>query len=231
MTSRVLLRLLVVRLMIQFPLLPAFTTPGLISLGRVPPRSLFQARQDDGVSEDELLSLAMDSFLRGDYDKPLSPDAPSPIPGLSPAKSIDLALRSLRNIDEPTPAHGAAVLKRFCLPLERSERWGDVSRPVNPWKQLIRGSLSPEMLARKLRDSEFSALLDWSNLDVTEGAYSVETDLVGVPSVAVVSAALHFGKGTEPTIIVFTLQRLGGVWLIDSAIKSITELDNDRKQK
>lgn len=175
------------------------------------------------MSEDEILGFAIDSFLRGSYDRPLV-NAPAPLPGLGAAESIDLALRSFRKIDEPSANHGAAVLMRFCLPLDRSERWGDADRPMNPWKQVMRGSLTPAMLVRKLRASEFSGLLDWSSLDVTEGSYSDETDLIGGPTVAVVSAALHFGHGTEPSMIIFTLRRLGGVWLIDSAQRS----HNDR---
>lgn len=81
------------------------------------------------------------------------------------------------------------------------------------------------MLARRIRASEiFSGLLDWSKLDVTEGAYAGEKDLIGVPSVAFVNAALYFEDGMEPTLIQFSLRRIGGVWLIDTARKSDKKL-------
>ena len=188
-----------------------------------------EKKQED---EEELLEYAIDSFLRGDYDRQFSDDAPSPSPELSPGSAVEMALRALRDLDEPDMSHGAAVFQRFCLPLRRGERWGDSSRAGrDPWKEVLRGALTPSMLARRLRASEFSSLLDWTKLDVTEGAYSMERDLVGVPSIAFVNVALHFGEGIEPSLIQFTLKRMGGAWLIDTARRNQAELFVGRNQE
>lgn len=198
--------------------------------------------EDEEDDDDELLSCAIDSLLRGDYPFEYAEDAPAPHPGLEPGAVVGSVLRSLRKLDDPHPSHGAAVLWRFCLPLTRSERWGGASgggagggtswsrnRSNDRWKDLHRPSLTPALLARQLRaSSEFSCLLDWKHLDVTEGAYGLQRDLVGAPSVAFVNAALYFEEGMEPVLIQFTLRRIGGVWLLDSARRSPKELFADR---
>jgi hypothetical protein len=173
---------------------------------------------DSQVQEEDLLGYAIDSFLRGDYNLQFADDAPAPHPGLSPGSTIETSLRSLRQLDSPGVSHGSAVLMRFCVSLSRGERWGDATRAGrDPWKEILRGALTPSMLARRIRASEFSGLLDWTSLDVTEGAYLLEKDLVGLPSIAFVNVALFFGDGIEPYLIQFTLRRVGGVWLIDTA--------------
>jgi hypothetical protein len=86
------------------------------------------------------------------------------------------------------------------------------------------------MFARRIRASEeFSSLLDWERLNVTDGtAVGSKLDVLdGLDSVAFVNAALYFGKegddtsgssnGGGPEIIQFKLMRIAGVWLIDSA--------------
>jgi hypothetical protein len=182
-------------------------------------------------SSDDFLEYSIDSFLRGEYNRPFADDAAAPLPGLTPGSTVEQALRSLRQLDDPEPSHGAAVLLRFCAPLSRGERWGaSPSSGRDQWKEILRGSLTPTMLARRIRASEvFSGLLDWTKLDVTEGAYAGEKDLIGVPSVAFVNAALYFEDGMEPTLIQFSLRRIGGVWLIDTARKSDKKLfmEND----
>jgi hypothetical protein len=181
---------------------------------------------------DDFLEYSIDSFLRGDYDRPLADDAAAPLPGLTPGATVEAALRSLRQLDDPEPSHGAAVLLRFCAPLSRGERWGGApSSGQDQWKQVLRGALTPTMLARRIRATqEFSGLLDWTKLDVTEGAYGLKKNLVGVPTIAFVSAALYYEDGVEPTIIQFTLKRIGGVWLIDSARRSEKGLFVDEEQ-
>jgi len=175
----------------------------------------------DPRNNDALLEYSIDSFLRGDYDRSFADDAAAPLPGLTPGATIDAALRSLRQLDDPEPSHGAAVLLRFCAPLSRGERWGgSPSSGRDQWKELLRGALTPTMLARRIRASEeFSGLLDWTKLDVTEGTTG-KKDIVGVPSVAYVNVALYFEDGMEPTIFQFKLSRVGGVFLIDSAKRS-----------
>jgi hypothetical protein len=186
---------------------------------------------DIQVQEEDLLGYAIDSFLRGDYNLQFADDAPAPHPGLSPGSTIETCLRSLRQLDFPGTSHGAAVLMRFCVPLSRGERWGDATRAGrDPWKEVWRGALTPSMLARRIRASEFSGLLDWTSLDVTEGAYSLEKDLVGLPSIAFVNVALFFGDGIEPSLIQFTLRRVGGVWLIDTARHSQKGLFMKKKE-
>ena len=197
-----------------------------------------------------LLEYSMDSFLRGDYDKPFAENAAAPLPGLSPRETVEMALSSLRQLDDPHPSHGAAVLLRFCAPLSRADRWGgggggsssssssssspfsslssgvdgqgrtgiknsknaafsysgggDDSDSGYSWKEVLRGALTPTMLARRIRASpEFSGLLDWTSIDVTDGAHwyndGTEEDdddditMFGVPSsIAYVNVALYF---------------------------------------
>mmetsp|Transcript_11217 Transcript_11217/g.23694 ORF Transcript_11217/g.23694 Transcript_11217/m.23694 type:complete len:422 (+) Transcript_11217:272-1537(+) len=225
----------------------------------------------DDAEYELLLEYSIDSFLRGDYDRTFAEDAASPLPGLSPRDTVDAALRSLRNLNDPEPFHGAAVLLRFCVELGRGERWGtsatssaNASANANTgtnaanhrngnksspststsgfslsWKELLRGALTPTMLARRIRASEdFSGLLDWSELDVTEDGANSNSNT------AFVTAALCFGDETEndtdtttnngnvngnvngngnthlntsPIRYRFKLAKmLGGVWLIDS---------------
>jgi hypothetical protein len=177
-------------------------------------------KENDSLDDDgALMGNPMDSFLRGDYDRAFAEDAPAPHPGLSPRATIESVLRSLRHVNDPAPSHGAAVLLRFCAPLSRGERWG--SAQSDPWKEVLRGAITPTMLARRIRASQFSVLLDWTKLDVTDG-YSMQKG--GVPTVAFVNAALFFRDGAEPAIVQFTLQRWGGVWLIDTARLANKEL-------
>lgn len=179
----------------------------------------------EGRTKDQLLDFAIDSFLRGDYDH-YADDAPAPHPGLTPQTTVEAALQSLRRIDDPQPSHGAAVLMRFCVPLSRGERWGDSSSDhlqQKEWKQILRGSITPTMCARRIRNSEFSCLLDWERLDVTKGAFSVKRENgrieMGVPSsVAFVNAALYFEEGA-PKLVQFTLRKINGVWLIDDLMQ------------
>ena len=185
------------------------------------------------------LDDAVDSFLRGDHDRPFAADVPGPHPGLGPGEIVDVALRSLRSLNSPEPYHGAAVLLRFCAPLSRSERWGGGgvgggggSGPgggsgLDPLKEVLRGSFTPVMLARRLRASlPLAGLLDWDTLDVTEGLAvpdQTRERLGAGTTVAFVSAALFFGDGVEPSIIQFGLRRIGGVWLLDTAVVSQKE--------
>jgi len=132
----------------------------------------------------------IDSFLRGDYDNPYPTQAyaPAPHPNLTPGECVEVALRSLRNLDEPEVDHGAAVFASFCAELKRGERWGGSvanrrvgvvvggdgekgsSSGASLWKEILRGALTPTMFARRIRSSdEFSILLDWERLDVTDG--------------------------------------------------------------
>jgi hypothetical protein len=77
------------------------------------------------------------------------------------------------------------------------------------------------MLARQLRaSSAFSSLLDWTRIDVSEGfAIPSERLELGVgTTLAFVNAALYFEEGESPSIIQFTLRKIGGAWLIDDAV-------------
>ena len=182
---------------------------------------------------------SIDSFLRGEYDRPYSEDAAAPHPELSPSETIGHSLHALRDLDTPEISHGAAVFARFLAPLSRSERWGGsvsgatVLGPCTvpgpcpcPWKEIMRGSLTPTNFARRIRASdEFSVLLDWETIDVTEGlAVPVpETNEVFGSTIAFVHAALFFRSGVEPSIVQFTLRKISGVWLIESAVISKKE--------
>lgn len=186
-----------------------------------------QSRRDDGrTTSDPQLEASIDSFLRGEYDRPFAEDAPAPHPGLGPGEAVDAALRSLRDLDEPETSHGAAVFLRFCAPLSRGDRWGGGAAATDPWKEVLRGAITPTMLARRMRASQFAGLLDWETLDVTEGLSIPTTrEQLGVgTTVAFVNAAVFFaGDGAEPAMIQFTLRKIGGVWLIDTAAISRKE--------
>ena len=175
---------------------------------------------------------SIDSFLRGEYDRPFSEDAAAPHPELAPSETIENALYALRKLDIPEISHGAAVFARFLTPLSRSDRWGgSVSGALSSWKEIIRGSLTPTMLARRIRASEeFSVLLDWERIDVTEGlAVPGTNEILG--GVAFVNAALFFRSGAEPSIVQFTLRKISGVWLIDSAVTNKKEWFVDSNDK
>jgi hypothetical protein len=198
----------------------------------------FSQSNESSIDEEQqmLLDFSIDSFLRGDYDRPFGDDAPAPLPSFTPQTTVEAALQSLRKLHEPEPFHGAAVLQRFLVPLNRRERWGDSSSSRGArdsedasagsaaWKEILRGAITPAMLGRRLRASPFCCLLDWERLDVSEGAYSVQRDdgiEMGLPSsVAFVNAALYFGDGIEPILVQFQLRKIHSVWLIDSAALS-----------
>jgi hypothetical protein len=62
-------------------------------------------------------------------------------------------------------------------------------------------------------------------MDVTEGAFTSDRDLVGLPSIAYVNAALFFEEDSEPILFQFKLQRVGGgSWMIDTIRRSQKEL-------
>ena len=180
--------------------------------------------------ENALLGYAIDSFLRGDSLRPLDDGEPVLPDDSNPGTIVSTALYSLRGKDVPSQVQGAAIFLRFCLPLRRSERWGDASSiGKDPWKEVLRGALTPEMLLRRVRASDFAALLDWNRLDVTEGAFTADRDLVGFPSVAYVNAALFFEDDAEPLLLQFKLRRVGGgTWMIDTIRKSQKELFLER---
>jgi len=209
----------------DFPLNKAEGEPDFIeSEGRVKKEKNVDSYFDDITFPPSNEEYSIDSFLRGEYDRPFSEDAAAPHPELSPSETIKNALYALRELDIPEISHGAAVFARFLTPLSRSERWGgSVSGALSSWKEIIRGSLTPTMLARRIRASEeFSVLLDWESIDVTEGlAVPGTNEILG--GVAFVNAALFFRSGTEPSIVQVTLRKISGVWLIDSAVISKKE--------
>mmetsp|Transcript_24938 Transcript_24938/g.52431 ORF Transcript_24938/g.52431 Transcript_24938/m.52431 type:complete len:367 (+) Transcript_24938:268-1368(+) len=91
------------------------------------------------------------------------------------------------------------------------------------WKDLLRGALTPSMLARKLRSStHFSGLLDWTSFDVTEGASNPNPSMYFISgssdNIAYVNAALFFGKGLAPTILHFVLKKVGAAWFVDTVL-------------
>eukprot|EP00980_Cylindrotheca_fusiformis_P017484 scaffold5490_cov125-Cylindrotheca_fusiformis.AAC.1 len=184
----------------------------------------------DPRNNDALLEYSIDSFLRGEYEGAFADDAASPLPRSTPKTTVEEAVTSLRALDDPEPSHGAAVLLRFCAPLSRGERWEGVKD--DPWKEMMRGSLTPTMLASRLRASEFSGLLDFTKLDVTDGATSTgKQDLAGLPCFAFVNVALYFEDDAEPQLMEFKLVRNAGVWLIDSVKISDEELFSEKEAK
>ena len=177
---------------------------------------------DNSNAELFLLEYSIDSFLRGDYDRTFSDDAAAPLPGLSPSDTIDAALRSLRNLDEPEPSHGAAVFLRFCAELDKAEKWGTSGSALPMWTELLRGALTPTMLARRIRASEeYCSLLDWKRLVVEAVEEENKTAVFRNVNVACVEASLFFDESaSSPDVYRFNLAKmLGGVWLIESVEK------------
>jgi hypothetical protein len=187
-----------------------------------PPTARRRVNEVADEDKNQFLSDAIDSFLAGDYAHPFSPDAAAPHPLLTAGETVDVSLRALRQLNEPYPCHGAAVFLRFCMPLTRGERWGG----GDPWKDLLRSSLTPSMLARNLRASPlFSCLLDWTSLDVTEGASNPNPSyfITGRQcDVTYVNAGLFFEAGS-PTIAHFVLKKMGTTWFIDSVLVGTAE--------
>jgi hypothetical protein len=88
------------------------------------------------------------------------------------------------------------------------------------------------MLARRIRASQFSGLLDFSKLDVTDGATSTgKQALAGLSYFAFVNAALYFDDDAEPQLMEFKLVRNAGVWLIDSVKISEKQLFSEESAK
>jgi hypothetical protein len=185
---------------------------------------------------------SIDSFLRGEYDGPFAEDAAAPHPELSPSETVESALWSLRQLDIPERYHGAAVFMRFLAPLARSERWGGGSVSAvdwNPWKEIVRGSLTPTMLAGRMRASrEFAVLLDWDKMDVTEGVGGEGSggDVLGsMGMMAFVNVALFFAtedrKVVEPCMMQFQLKKVSGVWLVENVRSSKKEWFLEEKKK
>jgi len=145
-------------------------------------------------SVDSFLSGQYDRPFKEDAPAPL-PDL-TPVETVDAAlralRELDVDDHDLSDDDDTdSPSHGAAVLLRFCAPLCRAERWGLSSAGTvqsasalatddldgsdgdidmtsfDSWKELMRGSLTPHMLAKRLRSSQvFSGLLDWEHLDL-----------------------------------------------------------------
>ncbi|KAL7513835.1 hypothetical protein ACHAXN_011066 [Cyclotella atomus] len=164
--------------------------------------------------QNQFLQRSIDSFLAGDYAHRFSPDAPAPNPLLSAGRTVDTSLRALRELDTPYPCHGAAIFLRFCIPLSRAERLGG----NDPWKNILRSSLTPAMLARNIRaSSQFSCLFDWTSLDVMEGVSNPNPSRWALSGrqATYVNAGLFFEYG-PPEIVHFALKTIGGAWFIDS---------------
>ena len=174
----------------------------------------------------------IDSFLRGDYDRPFAEDAPAPHPGIvRPGFMLESALKALRALDDPELSHGAAVFLRFCVPLSRSERWGGSS---SAWKEILRGALTPNMFARRIEAStDFSILLRWQKMNIVDDLSSTKSTAnqrkkvktsAGVGTyTALVNVEFDSREDDDKThadkamTIQFVIQKYNGVWLVDDA--------------
>ena len=159
----------------------------------------------------------IDAFLRGEYlveetTAAMSGNAPMPNSQLSPAETVTSALYAIRDLDFPQKSFGAAIFSNFLTPLSRSDRWGSKSNSITEWKQLLRKSLTPNMLASNIRNSDvYSILLNWQSIDVTQGV------LEQGDNISFVSVCFYFEDEIEPMIFQFTLRKIRNMWLIDSA--------------
>lgn len=211
---------MVVNPFIRYPCLSSSSSENDSSNNGVPVRRKRRRRRSrprNIEDQNPFRSASIDSFLAGDYAHPFAPEAPAPNPLLSPGKTVDVSLRALRQLDEPFPCHGAAVFMRFCIPLTRGEQLG--GNENNPWKNILRCSLTSAMLAQNIRASpQFACLLDWDGLDVTEGVSNLNPSgysLSGFHSITYVNAGLFFEHG-PPKIVHFVLKNVGTTWFIDS---------------
>ena len=170
---------------------------------------------DDKFEDD--IDAKIDSFLNNEgyiFELPSkinNENIPSPSSDLSPSKTLELALNTLRKHE-----YGSHIfLTKFCLSLTNSERMNGVK---DTFKELIRASITPKMFATKLRSSSFSVLLDWDNISFTEG-YSQ------ISSLALINVALFFNDGA-PAVIQFMMKKPTNseCWLVDSAVLSKHEL-------
>lgn len=158
----------------------------------------------------------IDAFLRGEYlveetTAAISGNAPMPNSQLSPAETVTSALYAIRDLDFPQKSFGAAIFSKFLTPLSRSDRWGSKSNSITEWKQLLRRSLTPNMLASNIRNSDiYNILLNWQSIDVTQGV------LEQGDNISFVSVCFYFEE-IEPVIFQFTLRKIRNMWLIDSA--------------
>jgi hypothetical protein len=201
---------------------------------------------DNNYDQEEMQSFLedieeynIDSFLRGDYDRPFTEDAPAPHPGIvKPSEMLEAALKALRALDEPELNHGAAVFLRFCVPLSRNERWGGgrslststtLSSSLSEWKEILRGALTPNMFARRIESSPvFSILLHWQRMSVvpvptastqrkntTKFEFGTSSALVHVQFFIHEDDDIHAQKAI---MIQFDIQKYNGVWMIADAL-------------
>jgi len=125
----------------------------------------------------------IDSFLRGDYDRPFAEDASAPHPGIiEPRQMLEIALKDLRALNDPELNHGAAVFLRFCLPLSRNERWGGGGgggggsnhSTISAWKEILRGALTPNMFAKRIEASrDYNILLHWQRMNINQDTSNI----------------------------------------------------------
>ncbi|CAM9571222.1 unnamed protein product [Phaeothamnion confervicola] len=174
------------------------------------PRNGTRSEASDGSQSTSRLEAMIDQFLSGEY-KGFTEASPKPRYGQTPEDVVSAVLRALRDGDAPAPFHGAAVVQAFSVPVARRERL----RPSNdPWRELMRGALTPRLLARRLRESRFRVLGEWDRFEVEEarpprgGASAIDRQL---------RAVLTQDGGNDRTVVLAVkLRKPGGLWLIDT---------------
>jgi len=106
----------------------------------------------------------------------------------SPNKVVRVALEILRtagdrqqlleNGNDQAALEAAQNFLDLCAPLTRSVLWG-MGPHSRPWLEILRGSLHPNMFLNRLRESqEYSILLNWDMLSVTEGYQQYSASIV-----------------------------------------------------
>jgi hypothetical protein len=207
-----------------------------------------QNSDEDEDDEDERIDMFLMGATMMAFDEKSEDGLSMMHASLGPGETVDFALRCLRYPEDGSNNNVNSIfLQQFCVPLSRSERWGNGNNNNNnEWKEIIRGSLTPAMLTGRLLSSpNFSILLKWDRLDVTEGlsipnntknysqylCYNNNNENSNEDgnnnnyssAVAFVSAAMFYSADEDsrttgpPVMVQFTLKKLRGLWLIDKA--------------
>ena len=118
-----------------------------------------------------------------------------PTPDMTPRDVCKVCLTALQNNDDPQLDHGAAVVLQF----------------ASPSGLLAEGGLDPAQYGRFLRDSEYSALIDFKTAEFVGEPQEVGDSLVAKQTVKVVG-----WDGQAPRLFDFMLSQVSGEqWLLD----------------
>lgn len=150
----------------------------------------------------------LESFLKGSVNKPwggtrdiLKRKGQIPLASLGPRDIIKICLAALQHNDDPQLDHGGAVVLEF----------------KSPNGVIAESGLDPAGYGRFLRSTAYSALLDFSSVELLGDL----EEIAGGDSVRQSVKIKQFdspGKFFEHTFD-FYLSKVNGLWLLDSILK------------